>query len=269
MIYFKTNEEIELMRQSNLLVSKTLAHVGKLLKVGVTAKEVDRSAEMFIRDHGGIPGFKGYRGFPNTLCMSSNDRVVHGIPDDRPYNETDIVSIDCGVILNSFYGDAAYTFAFKNVREEVKTLLGVTYGSLYKGIESAQVGNRIGDISYAVQQFCEKVHGYGVVRELVGHGVGRNLHEEPDVPNFGARGKGVLLKEGMVIAIEPMVNLGNKAVKQLNDGWTIVTRDNSPSAHFEHSIAIKSSGPDILSNHDIIEEEIKNNEDLVIISRIF
>lgn len=257
------------MRQSNLLVSKTLAHVGKLLKVGVTAKEIDKSAESFIRDHGGVPGFKGYRGFPNTLCMSSNDRVVHGIPDDRPFDEDDIVSVDCGVILNSFYGDAAYTFAFNKTRQEVRTLLGVTYASLYKGIENARVGNRIGDISNAIQQHCEKFHGYGVVRELVGHGVGRNLHEEPDVPNFGLRGKGVLLKEGMVLAIEPMVNLGTKAVKQLNDGWTIVTKDNLPSAHFEHSVAITSSGPDILSNHDIIEEEIKKNEDLVIISRIF
>ncbi|MCB9310621.1 MAG: type I methionyl aminopeptidase [Lewinellaceae bacterium] len=269
MIFYKTNEEIELMRQSNMLVSRTLAHVGELLKVGVSPKNIDKSAEQFIRDHGGIPGFKGYRGFPSTLCMSTNDRVVHGIPDDRPYQDGDIVSVDCGVILNEFYGDAAYTFSFKGVAKETMTLLKITKESLQKGIDNAIVGNRIGDISNAIQQYCEKEHGFGIVRELVGHGVGRSLHEEPEVPNFGLRGRGVMLKEGMVLAIEPMVNLGNKAVKQLKDGWTIVTRDSKPSAHFEHSVAIKSEGPDILSNHEIIEDSIKKNEDLVIISNIF
>lgn len=266
MVYYKTNEEIELMRQSNILVSKTLAHVAKLLKVGVTSKMIDSEAEKFIRDHGGIPGFKGYRGFPSTLCMSLNDAVVHGIPHDRPFKDTDIVSIDCGVLMNGFYGDAAFTFAFSNVAEDTTKLLKVTYESLYVGIGMAQVGNRIGDISYAIQSYCEKVNGYGVVRELVGHGVGRNLHESPDVPNFGMKGRGLVLKEGLVIAIEPMINMGMRHVKQLNDGWTIVTKDGLPSAHFEHSIVIKKDGPDILSNHEFLIEEIKNNKELVNIS---
>ncbi|HRG39840.1 MAG TPA: type I methionyl aminopeptidase [Saprospiraceae bacterium] len=266
MIYYKTNEEIELMRESNLLVSKTLAYVGGLLKVGETGKKVDKEAESFIRDHGGIPAFKGYRGFPATLCMSLNDAVVHGIPGDKVFVDSDLVSIDCGVVLNGFYGDAAFTFAFVNVSNDAKNLMKVTRESLYKGIEAVLVGNRIGDISYAIQTYCEKVHGYGIVRELVGHGVGRNLHEDPEVPNYGLKGKGPMLKEGMVIAIEPMVNMGNKAVKQLNDGWTILTKDGRPSAHFEHSVAVRKEGADILSDHSFIDDAVKNNPEIVDIS---
>ncbi len=266
MIYYKTDEEIELMRESNLLVSKTLAHVAGLLKVGVSSKSVDKEAEQFIRDHGGIPGFKGYRGFPSTLCMSVNDAVVHGIPSALEYKDIDVVSIDCGVILNGFYGDAAFTFAFKNAGEKVERLLRVTRESLSKGISVALVGNRIGDISHAIQHFCERVNGFGIVRELVGHGVGRNLHEDPEVPNFGLKGKGPMLKDGMVIAIEPMVNMGHRSVKQKNDGWTIVTRDGKASAHFEHSVAIRKNGPDILSNHTFIDIAVKNNSEILDIS---
>ncbi|MBK8546241.1 MAG: type I methionyl aminopeptidase [Saprospiraceae bacterium] len=259
MIFFKTDEEIELLRQSNILVSKTLGYISGLLKVGVTGKKIDSAAEEFIRDHGGIPGFKGYKGFPATLCLSKNAEVVHGIPDEYAFTESDIISVDCGVLLNGFYGDSAYTFAFKNVGSDVLDLMKVTKKALYLGIEKCVPGNRIGDISFAIQQFCEKEHSYGIVRELVGHGVGRNLHEEPDVPNFGSKGKGPLLKSGMVIAIEPMVNLGDKKVRQLNDGWTIITRDGRPSVHFEHSVAIRPNGYDILSDHSYIENSIKNN----------
>jgi methionyl aminopeptidase len=197
-----------------------------------------------------------------------NDAVVHGIPADKRFESTDVISVDCGVILNGFYGDAAFTFAFSSVSADVLRLLTVTRLALSEGIQAAFPGNRIGDISFAIQHFCEKVHGYGIVRELVGHGVGRNLHEDPEVPNFGMKGKGPILKEGMVLAIEPMVNMGNKAVKQLNDGWTILTRDGKPSAHFEHSIAITKNGPDILSDHVVIDSAIKKNEELMEISII-
>ena len=244
------------MRESNLLVSKTLGHVASMLKVGITGKYIDRSAEEFIKDHGGIPGFKGYRGFPATLCMSLNESVVHGIPSDHAFEEKDVVSVDCGVILNGFYGDAAFTFAFTGVQDGVEGLLSVTREALYKGIEQVVIGNRVGDISYAIQHYCEKVHGYGIVRELVGHGVGRSLHEDPEVPNFGLKGKGPILKEGMVIAIEPMVNMGHRGVKQKDDGWTIVTKDGKPSAHFEHSVAVRKNGADILSDHSYIDEAI-------------
>ncbi|MBK9150575.1 MAG: type I methionyl aminopeptidase [Saprospiraceae bacterium] len=265
MIYFKTNEEIELQRLSNLLVSKTLAYVASLLKTGETGKSIDKKAEEFIRDHGGIPGFKGYRGFPATLCMSVNEGVVHGIPSNHVFDSKDMISVDCGVLMNGFYGDAAYSFAFSEAGEDVIKLMRVTRESLYEGIKAAVVGNRVGDISFAIQHYCEKLHGYSIVRELVGHGVGRSLHEEPEVPNFGVRGKGPMLKEGMVLAIEPMVNMGMKAVRQKNDGWTIVTKDGKPSAHFEHSVAIRKNGPDILSDHSIIEESIKNNPEIRII----
>lgn len=266
MIYYKTREEIEIMRESNQLVSRTLGYVAGLLKVGVTGKYIDKKAEEYIRDHGGEPGFKGYRGFPATLCMSINDAVVHGIPHEKEFVETDVVSIDCGVILNGFYGDSAFTFAFNAVPVETQKLLKVTRESLYEGIAKVKAGNRIGDISFAIQHYCEKVHGYGVVRELVGHGVGRNLHESPEVPNFGLKGKGPLIKEGLVIAIEPMVNLGTKQVKQMPDGWTILTRDGKPSAHYEHSVAVVKDGADILSTHEYVDEAIKNNDDLLNIS---
>jgi methionyl aminopeptidase len=262
MIFYKTTEEIELLRESNLLVIKTLGFVAGILKVGMTSIQIDTLAEEFIRDHGGIPGFKGYRGFPATLCMSLNDSVVHGVPGKNVFKESDIVSIDCGVLMNGFYGDSAYTFAFAEVTIDVMHLLSVTKQSLYKGIEKCVVGNRIGDVSHAIQYFCEKDHPYSIVRELVGHGVGRNLHEDPEVPNFGMKGKGPLLKDGMVIAIEPMVNQGSRNVKQSEDGWTITTRDGKPSAHFEHSVAIRKNGVDILSDHTFIEKAVKNNPEI-------
>ncbi len=261
MIYHKTDEEIELIRQSCLLVSKTLAHVASILKPGITGLEIDKQAETFIRDHeGAVPGFKGYNDFPATLCVSKNEVVVHGIPTNAPFKEDDIVSVDCGVYWNEFFGDAAYTFAFQGVSEEVHKLLSVTKASLYRGIEKAVPGNRIGDIGYAVQTVAEKENNYGVVRELVGHGLGRNLHEAPEVPNYGSRGRGTKLQEGLVIAIEPMINLGTKRIAQSDDGWTISTRDKLQSAHYEHTIAVKSEGPDILSTHDYLEESIKNND---------
>lgn len=237
-----------------------MAHVGSILKPGITGTKIDQEAEQFIRDHGAIPGFKGYHDFPATLCVSKNETVVHGIPDSIEFTEHDIVSVDCGVYWNEFYGDAAYTFSFKEVGEEVAKLMEVTKKCLYDAIEKATIGNRIGDISYAVQSFAEKENNYGVVRELVGHGIGRNLHESPEVPNYGTRGKGPKIQEGLVIAIEPMVNLGTKRVAQGDDGWTIRTKDKKQSAHYEHTIAVKAEGPDILSDHSFVEDAIKNNE---------
>jgi methionyl aminopeptidase len=261
-VYYKTQEEIEIIRQNCLLVSKTLALVASHLKPGVSPKELDRKAEEFIRDHKAVPGFKGYRGFPATLCFSANDVVVHGIPYEVEVKEGDIISVDCGVAADGYFGDAAYTFLVGDVDSEIRELCKVTKDSLYKGIDAARVGGRIGDVGFAVQQLAEKEHGYGVVRELVGHGLGKNLHEAPDVPNFGKRGKGMMIKEGLVIAIEPMVNLGTKDVKQLRDGWTIVSKDRKASAHYEHTIAVLDSGPDILSDHTFLEAEIKKNPNL-------
>ena len=259
---YKTAAEIELMRNANLVVSKTLAHVTGMLKPGVTGEEIDKAAEEFIRDHGGRPAFKGYHGFPASLCVSYNDIVVHGIPGKREFKESDIVSVDCGVELEGFYGDAAFTFAFQEVAEPTMELLRVTYASLYLGIAQAVHGNRIGDISAAIQEYCERKHSYGVVRDLVGHGIGRSLHEEPDVPNYGKRGKGPIILEGLAIAIEPMVNMGKKEVHQAEDGWTIHTRDKMPSAHFEHSVVVKKGKADILSDHSYLLAEIKNNPNL-------
>lgn len=256
MIYIKTREEIELMRESALMVSRTLGIVAKEVKPGVSPKYLDKIAEEFIRDNGGVPAFKGYRGFPATLCLSINEAVVHGIPTDKPLQEGDIISVDCGVKKNGFYGDHAYSFAVGIVKPELQKLLEVTKESLYKGIEQCIAGNRIGDISYAIQQHAEK-HGYGVVRELVGHGLGKSLHEDPEVPNYGKRGDGPKIKDGMVFAIEPMINLGKKNVKQLNDGWTIVTADGLPSAHFEHDVAIVDGKPEILSTFAYVEEALK------------
>jgi methionyl aminopeptidase len=266
MIYYKTKDEVELIRESCLLVSKTLAHVASILKPGITGNSIDKAAEEFIRDHNAEPGFKGYRGFPATLCVSLNDGVVHGIPSENEFKDGDIVSIDCGSFLNEYYGDSAFTFAIGDVEDETMELLHVTNTSLYKGIEAAKKGNRVGDIGNAVQHYAEKDHGYGVVRELVGHGIGRNLHEKPDVPNYGKRGRGPVLKEGLVIAIEPMVNLGTKEIMQSSDGWTIVSKDGKPSAHYEHTIAITKNGADILSNHIIVAEAVKNNPNIKDIS---
>ena len=255
MIYLKTEEEIELLRENNLLVSATLAEVGKHIKPGVTTLELDRIAEEFIRSHGAVPGFLGYGGFPNTLCVSVNQQVVHGIPSDYALREGDIVSVDCGTILKGFYGDSAYTFGVGEISEQNQQLLTVTKEALLKGVEQAVAGNRVGDISAAVQAHAEK-YGYGVVRELVGHGLGRNMHEDPEVPNYGARGRGPLLKEGMVICIEPMINMGRKEVVFERDGWTVRTRDNKPSAHFEYAVAIRKGGADVLTDFGIIEEAI-------------
>jgi len=253
MIVIKTEAEIEIQRESSLLVGKTLAEVAKHIAPGVKTIFLDKIAETFIRDHKAEPGFKGYGGFPGTLCISVNDQVVHGIPGQQELKEGDIVSVDCGVLKNGFYGDSAYTFAVGEVSEELKLLMQRTKEALYLGIEQAIVGNRTGDIGYAVQQHAEKF-GYGVVRELVGHGVGRQLHEKPEVPNYGRRGSGVKLKENMVLAIEPMINLGVRNVRQEADGWTIRTLDRKPSAHFEHDVAIKNGKPDILSTFSYIEE---------------
>ena len=257
MIYLKTPEEIALLRASNQLVGKTLAEVAKYIRVGITTLELDKIAEDFIRSNGAVPGFLGYGGFPNTLCVSVNDQVVHGIPSNYALKEGDIVSVDCGVLQNGYYGDSAYTFCVGKFDEKVKKLLEITNESLSLGTDSAQHGNRIGDIGFAIQQHCQKA-GFSVVRKLVGHGVGKNLHEDPEVPNFGKKGQGVLLKEGMVIAIEPMINMGNRDVVQEKDGWTIRTIDRKPSAHFEHTIAIRKGKAEILSTFDYIEEVLNS-----------
>ncbi|MFT5165116.1 MAG: methionyl aminopeptidase [Saprospiraceae bacterium] len=259
MIYYKTEEEIELIRQSCLLVCKALAHVGSIIRPGITGEQIDREAEQLIRDHQAVPGFKGYRGFPATLCISKNEGVVHGIPSKIEFKEGDVVSVDCGVLLNEFYGDAAYTFALGEVSPEVMKLLRVTKTALYKGIEKAVDGKRVGDIGFAVQDFCERKYKYGVVRELVGHGIGRSLHEAPEVPNYGKKGRGPKMREGLVIAIEPMVNLGRKEVKQAKDGWTIITNDNLPSAHYEHTVAVRKHKAELLSDHSAIENAIAGN----------
>ncbi|MGL4333221.1 MAG: type I methionyl aminopeptidase [Bacteroidales bacterium] len=258
MIFLKTNEEIELIRESSRLVGKTLAEVAKLIQPGVNTLTLDRRAEEFIRDNQAIPGFLGYGGFPNTLCISLNSQVVHGIPSNYELKEGDIVSVDCGVVKNGFYGDSAYTFAVGEISEEHKKLLRVTKESLYLGIQQAVDGKRVGDIGFAVQQHCE-ANNFGVVRELVGHGVGRNLHESPEVPNYGKRGAGPKLKKGMVIAIEPMVNLGTRAIVFESDGWTTRTKDRKYSAHFEHTIAVGTTEADILSTFEYIEEVLGDN----------
>jgi methionyl aminopeptidase len=258
MIFYKTGEEIELIRNSSLLVGKTLAELAKIIKPGITTLELDNVAEEFIRDHGAIPGFLGYGGFPNSLCTSVNEAVVHGIPNDMPLNEGDIVSVDCGVLMNEFYGDSAYTFEVGEVSNEVKQLLEVTKECLNIAITHTKSGNRIGDIGFSVQQHAEQ-NGYGVVRELVGHGLGRGLHEKPEVPNYGKKGRGHKMKPGLVLAIEPMINLGKKEVSQLNDGWTIVTKDKLPSAHFEHDVAILNDGStEVLSSFEEIEKVLNN-----------
>jgi methionyl aminopeptidase len=255
MIIVKTREEIELMREAALVVSKTLGEVAKAIKPGVTTLQLDKIAEACIRDQGAIPGFLGLYDFPNTLCMSPNSQVVHGIPNNTPLVEGDIISIDCGAIKNDFYGDHAYTFAVGNIAEDTKKLLQVTKESLYVGIREFKLGNRVGDVGYAIQKYCED-HGYGVVRELVGHGLGRVMHEDPEMPNYGKRGRGKKFIEGQVVAIEPMINLGTHKIKQHKDGWTITTRDNKPSAHFEHDVAIVKGKPELLSTFAYVYEAL-------------
>ena len=258
MIFYKTDEEIELLKLSNYLVSRTHAEIAPLIKPGVKSIDLDKIAEEFIRDNGGVPGFLDYNGFPNTLCISVNDAVVHGIPNDVELKEGDLISVDCGVVMNGYYGDSAFSYGVGKITPELKKLLKVTKESLYLGIENAIVGNRIGDIGYAIQQHAEN-NNFSVVRELVGHGVGRNLHEKPEVPNYGRRGRGTKIKDGLVIAIEPMINAGRKEVVQDEDGWTIRTRDGKYSAHFEHTIAIKRSGVELLSDFKIIEKVLNSN----------
>jgi len=256
MIYLKSDEEIELLRESSLLVGKTLAEVARHIEPGVTTSKLDEVAETFIRDHQAIPGFKDYRGYPATLCISVNDQVVHGIPGTYTIKDGDIVSVDCGAVKNGFNGDSAYTFAVGNVSKENLMLMKVTRESLYKGIEAAIAGGRVGSIGYEVQSYVESF-GFSVVRDLVGHGIGRHLHEEPQVPNYGKKGQGVKLVEGMVICIEPMINRGKRTVIQENDGWTIRTSDGLPSAHYEHAVAIKKNKADVLTTFDEIEK-VKN-----------
>lgn len=253
MLHLKTDEEVGLLKESNMLVSKTLAEVARHIKPGVTTLFLDQVAEIFIHDNGAIPGFKGYGGFPNTLCTSVNDEVVHGIPSSYTLKEGDIISIDCGVILNGWYGDSAYTFAVGDIEEEVKRLLEYTRASLEEGVKAAVAGNRVGDISSAVQTKAES-GGFSVVRELVGHGIGKKLHEPPEVPNFGKRGTGSKMEKGLVICIEPMINLGEKETWQTKDGWTIKTADGLPSAHFEYAVAVNKGSADQLTTFEYIEK---------------
>ena len=257
MIYLKTNEEIELLRENNLLVSQALAEVAKHIKPGVTTKELDRIAEAFIRSHGATPSFLGYEGYPASACISVNEQVVHGIPSDYVIKEGDIVSVDLGTFMKGFNGDSAYTFAVGEVSDDVRRLLEVTKEALYKGTAQAKAGNRVGDISAAVQEYAESF-GFGVVRELEGHGLGRKMHEAPGIPNYGLRGRGPLLKEGMVICIEPMITMGNRAIVFERDGWTVRTRDRKPAAHFEFAVAIRKDGPDVLTDFGIIENALNN-----------
>jgi methionyl aminopeptidase len=258
MIEYKNKEEIELIRQSSLLVAKTLAEVAGNIRPGITTKQLNQIAESFILDNNAIPAFKGYKGFPATLCISPNEVVVHGIPSNKELKDGDIISVDCGVLLNGFYGDSAYTFAVGEISDTHRKLLKVTQQCLYLGIEKAIEGNTLGDVSYAIQNHAEK-EGYSVVRELVGHGIGRHLHEAPEVPNYGKQGKGLRLKEGLVIAIEPMVNMGNRIIFQEKDGWTIRTADRKPSAHFEHTVTVGKEKADVLSSFKYIEEALRLN----------
>lgn len=262
MLNLKTAEEIELIRESALIVSKTLGMLATEVQPGVTTLHLDALAETFIRDNGAEPGFLGLYDFPNTLCMSPNEQVVHGIPNDTPLKEGDIISIDCGALKNGFYGDHAYTFAVGEISSETQKLLEVTKASLYEGIKAFKKNNRVGDVGFAIQNYCESF-GYGVVRELVGHGLGRVMHEEPEMPNYGKRGRGKKFVDGMVVAIEPMINMGTHRIKQHSDGWTITTKDNLPSAHFEHNIALVDGKPELLSTFAYINEAlgVETNEE--------
>ncbi len=262
MIHYKNEQEVELMRQSALLVSQTLTEIATILKPGITTISVDKLIGTYIRDHQGIPSFLNYNGFPFNSCISVNDVVVHGFPNEKSLKEGDVVTIDIGVIKEGYHGDHAYTFLIGEPAQEVVDLVRITKESLYKGIEKAVAGNRIGDISYAVQEHTEKKHGYGVVRELVGHGLGKNLHEDPQVPNYGKRGSGPVMKSGLVIAIEPMINLGKKEVYTESDGWTVRTKDGKTSVHFEHDVCIRKGKADVLSDYTEIEKAEKSNSNL-------
>jgi len=262
MIYYKTEAEIELMRQSALLVSRTLTEVASILKPGITTLSIDKLIGEYIRDNKAVPSFLNYRGYPFNSCISVNDVVVHGFPGNDELKEGDIISVDIGVIKEGFHGDHAYTFAIGFPGEAVVQLITRTKESLYKGIEKAVAGNRVGDISYAIQEYTERKYGYGVVRELVGHGLGRSLHEDPQVPNYGKRGSGAKLREGLVLAIEPMINLGTRNVYTEEDGWTVRTTDHQPSVHFEHDVCVRKTKADILSDYSIIEAAEKKNAHL-------
>ncbi|MFT3901574.1 MAG: type I methionyl aminopeptidase [Niabella sp.] len=264
MIFIKNDEQVELMRKSALLVSETLTEMAKILKPGITTLSIDKMIGTYIRDHQAIPSFLNYNGYPFNACISVNEVVVHGFPNGRELREGDIVSIDVGVVLNKWHGDHAYTFAIGEPAPEVQQLVRVTKESLYKGIEQAVAGNRTGDIAFAIQNHTERQYGYGVVRELVGHGLGQRMHEDPQVPNYGKRGTGVKLKEGMVLAIEPMINLGTKDVFTESDGWTVKARDGKPSVHFEHDVCVRRNKPDILSNYAPIEAAEKANPNLFV-----
>lgn len=253
MLYLKTDEEVGLLKESNMLVSRTLAEIASIIRPGITTLYLDKLAESFIRDNGATPAFKGYGGFPNALCTSVNDEVVHGIPSDYILKEGDIISIDCGVILNGWYGDSAYTFPVGEIKEEVRRLLDYTRAALEEGVKEAVAGNRVGDISFAVQTKAEN-GGYSVVRELVGHGIGRKLHEQPEVPNYGKQGTGPKMEKGLVICIEPMINAGKKETLQMKDGWTIKTVDGKPSAHFEYAVAVDKGNADVLTTFEFIEK---------------
>lgn len=259
MIHYKSNEEVEMMRKSALLVSQTLTEVAAILKPGITTLSLDILIGEYIRDHKAVPSFLGYNGYPFNSCISVNDVVVHGFPNKKELKEGDIISVDIGVILDGWHGDHAYTFAIGDPGEATLQLIRVTKESLYAGIDKAVSGNRLGDISYAIQEYTEKRHGYGVVRELVGHGLGRSLHEDPQVPNYGKRGSGPKLKEGLVLAIEPMINLGKKDVYTESDGWTVRTKDGKPSVHFEHDVCVRKDKADILSNYLPIEKAEQKN----------
>jgi methionyl aminopeptidase len=263
MTFYKSAGEIELMRTSCLLVGEAIACVAEIIKPGITTMQLNKTAEGFLMDNGAVPSFKNYRGFPFAACISVNDAVVHGFPTNKELLPGDIISVDIGAFKNGFHGDSAYTFAISEIKPEVKTLLKITKESLYKGIQYAVTGNRVGDISYAIQEYTERKNGYGVVRELVGHGLGRSLHEDPQVPNYGKRGAGAKLKEGLVIAIEPMINLGTKDVTSDADGWTVRTKDRKPSAHYEHTVCVKKGKADILSSFEKIEAAEKLNHNLV------
>jgi methionyl aminopeptidase len=262
MIYYKTQAEIELIRQSCAIVEMALTEAAKFLKPGVTTKQLDIRLEQLILDNKAIPSFKDYRGYPFTSCISVNEAVVHGFPSDKELKEGDIISVDAGAYKNGYHGDSAYTFALGDPGEKVLQLMRVTKESLYKGIEKATAGNRIGDISFAVQDYAEKKHGYGIVRELVGHGLGKHLHEDPQVANYGRRGTGIKMQEGLVIAIEPMVNLGTKDVYYDDDGWTVRTKDNKPAAHYEHTICVQKIKAEILSSFKEVEKAEKANVNL-------
>jgi methionyl aminopeptidase len=266
MINLRTESEIAILRENARMVSATLTEVAHILRPGLTTAEIDRRADEFIRDNGGAPSFKGYGSsknpFPAALCISVNEVVVHGIPGTYELKDGDIVTVDCGFYRNGYHGDHAYTFAIGDVKPETLQLMRVTKESLYKGAEQARINNRVGDISFAIEQYTSKQHGYGVVRELVGHGVGKRLHEDPQVPNFGRRGDGKRLKEGTVLAIEPMINLGTRDVYTLEDGWTVVTADGKPSAHFEHNVVVRKGQGEILSDYSIIEAAERANPEL-------